>query len=158
LFDPIGISLNQVAAFNQATAESGAEAVRIEKVISAWGGIDLAIVGLGPNGHVGFNEPGSAADSRARRVALTTESVVSNARYWGSDEDVPRFAYTLGIATLREARSLILMASGKAKAGILAKALEGPESPDIPASLLRSHAGFTVLADRDALSALAHST
>ena len=158
LFDPIGMSVEQVAAFNSASTEPDAEAVRIEKAISAWGGIDLAIVGLGPNGHVGFNEPGSAADSRARRVALTEESIVSNARYWGSEQDVPRFAYTLGIATLREARSVILMASGTAKAAILAKALEGPESPDVPASLLRSHADFTVLADREALSALAHST
>jgi glucosamine-6-phosphate deaminase len=158
LFDPIGISMDQVAAFNPASVEPDAEAARIEMAIAAWGGIDLAIVGLGPNGHVGFNEPGSTADSRARQVALTEESIVSNARYWGSKQDVPRSAYTLGIATLREARSIILMASGIAKAAILARALEGPESPDIPASLLRSHVGFTVLADREALSARAHST
>ena len=158
LFDQIGVSAERIEAFNPASAELGAEAARIEKAISAWGGIDLAIVGLGPNGHVGFNEPGSTAGSRARRVALTAESIVSNARSWGSEQDVPRSAYTLGIATLSEARSIILMASGIAKAAILARTLEGPESPDVPASLLRSHADFTILADREALSARAHST
>jgi glucosamine-6-phosphate deaminase len=154
LFDQIGIPATQVAAFDPSPADSNAEAARIETIIADWGGIDLAIVGLGPNGHVGFNEPGSTPLSRPRRVALTEESIVSNARYWGSEADVPRFAFTLGIGTLLEARALILMASGEAKAGILAKALEGPAGSDVPASLLKSHPDFTVLADRAALSAI----
>jgi glucosamine-6-phosphate deaminase len=154
LLDELGISSTQVAAFNLSAADIDAECARIEALIAEWGGIDLAIVGLGPNGHVGFNEPGSAPDSRARRISLTEESVTSNAGYWGSATDVPRHALTLGIGTLREARKIILMVSGQAKAGILARALEGPVSPGVPASLLRNHADFTVVADRAALSAL----
>jgi glucosamine-6-phosphate deaminase len=154
LLDQLGTSTSRVAAFDPSAVDLDVEAARIETVISDWGGIDLAIVGLGPNGHIGFNEPGSVPDSRARQIVLTQESIVSNARYWGSKADVPRFAFTLGIGTLIEARAIILMASGEAKAGILAKALEGPVGPDVPASLLRSHPDFTVLADRAALSAL----
>jgi glucosamine-6-phosphate deaminase len=154
LLDQLGISSRRVAAFNPSATDLDAEAARIEAVISDWGGIDLAILGLGPNGHIGFNEPGSAPDGRTRRIVLTQESIVSNARYWGSEADVPRFAFTLGIGTLLEARSITLMVSGEMKAGILAKALEGPVGPDVPASLLRSHPDFTVLADRAALSAI----
>jgi glucosamine-6-phosphate deaminase len=154
LLDGLGISPSRIAAFDPSAADIDAECARVERVIAEWGGIDLAIVGLGPNGHVGFNEPGSAPDSRTRRISLTEESVTSNAGYWGSAADVPRHALTLGIGTLREARKIILMVSGQAKAGILARALEGPVSPDVPASLLRNHTDFTVVADRAALSAL----
>lgn len=154
LLDELGITPSGIAAFDPLSPDLDAECRRIEAIVAEWGGIDLAIVGLGPNGHVGFNEPGSAPDSRTRRISLTGESVISNAGYWGSAADVPLHALTLGIGTLREARKIVLMVSGRAKAGILAKALKGSVSPDIPASLFRDHPDFTVIADRAALSAL----
>lgn len=154
LLDELGIPSSHVAAFDPLAADIAGECARIEAVIADWGGIDLAMVGLGPNGHIGFNEPGSTPDSRTRQIALTEESVASNAGYWGSAADVPRHALTLGIGTLREARKVMLMVSGQAKSGILARALEGSVSPDIPASLFRDHPDFTVIADRAALSAL----
>lgn len=106
--------------------------------IKALGGLDLVILGLGPNGHLGFNEPGSAFDSRTRRIDLTPDSIVSNAGYWGSEARVPRQGITLGLATLSSARSVILMVSGVAKRGILSKVLTAPISPEIPATVLRT--------------------
>ncbi len=127
------------------------EAKRIEGIIAAHGGIDLAVLGLGPNGHLGFNEPGSPLDCRTRQVSLTPESIRSNAAYWGSEADVPAEAFTLGLGTLRESRSLILIASGEAKAGILAKTLDDPISTDVPATSIRLHPNSIVIADRAAL-------
>ena len=154
LLDGLGIDPSRVADFDSSAADSDGECARIETIIADWGGIDLAIVGLGPNGHIGLNEPGSLPDSRTRRIALTAESVTSNARYWGSAADIPSHGLTLGIGTLREARKVILMVNGQAKADILARALEGPVSPDVPASLFRDHPDFTVIADRAALAGL----
>ena len=105
-------------------------------------GIDLAILGLGPNGHLGFNEPGSAFDSAARVVTLTPESITSNAVYWGSEADVPRRAYTLGLGTLAMAKSSILLVSGAHKAGILRRTLLDPPSPAVPATALRGLHGL----------------
>lgn len=154
LLDGLGISPSRVLAFDPSAADTDTECTRVEAAIGEWGGIDLAIVGLGPNGHVGFNEPGSARESRTRRIVLTEESVISNAAYWGTEADVPLYALTLGMATLLEARQLVLMVSGQTKARILAAALEGEVTPDIPASLLRDHPDFTVIADRAALAGL----
>ena len=149
LFDPLGIAGDRIRTFDVETAPE-AEAGRVERAIADGGGIDLAVLGLGPNGHLGFNEPGSPPDSRTRLVELTPESIVSNAAYWGSEAAVPRQAFTLGLGTLHEARQCLLIVSGAAKAQILARALEGPVNPDIPASLLRRHSGATVVADRAA--------
>ena len=99
LLDPIGVGEDRVVAFDP-EADPDAEPARVEAEIARLGGIDLAIVGLGPNGHVGFNEPGSGFDSRSRRVALAPESIRSNAAYWGSEDDVPREGFTLGLGTL----------------------------------------------------------
>ena len=112
----------------------------------------LAIVGLGPNGHVGFNEPGSAFDCRTRLVALARESIRSNTAYWGSEADVPRFAFTLGLGTLLDSGTLILMASGSHKAGILSRMIKGPVTPAVPATVLRLHPEGIVIADREAMS------
>jgi glucosamine-6-phosphate deaminase len=150
LFDALSIAADRIDVFDP-NAEPEAEAGRIERAIADSGGIDLAVLGLGPNGHLGFNEPGSAIDSRTRLVALAPESIVSNAAYWGSEAAVPRQAFTLGLGTLHEARQCLLIVSGTAKAQILARALEGPIGPAVPASLLRYHADAAVIADRAAL-------
>jgi glucosamine-6-phosphate deaminase len=126
----------------------------LEKTIGTLGGLDLVILGLGPNGHLGFNEPGSASDSRTRKVDLSPASIASNAAYWGSEDRVPRQGFTLGLGTLSEAKSLLLMVSGEAKRGILAAALEGEVSQSNPASLLNRLNQAQVFADEAAVSNL----
>ena len=153
LLQPLGVSEDRVHAFDPATSDPAAESARIERVIAEDGGIDLAIVGLGPNGHVGFNEPGSEFDSRARLMALAPESIRSNAAYWGTEAEVPRFAFTLGLGTLLDSRTLVLIASGSRKASILSRVVQGPVTSAVPATVLRLHPKGTILADRDALSA-----
>ena len=105
-------------------------------------------------GHLGFNEPGSPFDSGTRLVTLTPESIESNTRYWGKPELVPRQAFTLGLRTLRSARKTILLVSSRKKANILSQVLEGPITPEVPASMLRKIKNVTVIADRDAASEL----
>jgi glucosamine-6-phosphate deaminase len=150
LFAAIGIGDQQVIAFDL-SADPATAAARVEAAIAAAGGIDLAVLGLGPNGHLGFNEPGSPFDSPARLIALTPESIRSNAAYWGSEADVPREGLTLGLGTLDAARRLVLLVSGARKRDILATTLAGPVGPHLPATLLRRHPDATVIADRAAL-------
>lgn len=116
--------------------------------ISALGGVDLAILGLGPNGHLGFNEPPSFPDAPTRVLALTPESLESNRAYWG-ELSVPTRAVTAGMNVILSARSVLLLVSGAHKRGILRRTLEGPETPDVPASLLR-RCPLTVIADEAA--------
>jgi glucosamine-6-phosphate deaminase len=141
LFDPLAVPLPHTHGFGEGVS-------KMESAISRLGGIDLAILGLGPNGHLAFNEPGSAFDSRTRRVELTPESIKSNAVYWGGEDRVPRSGFTLGLGTLAEARSLILMVSGAGKAGILSQTLNGSVSPAIPASSLRVLSQAELYADQ----------
>lgn len=115
-----------------------AAAERYDRAIASAGGLELAVVGLGPNGHIGFNEPGSAIDSRTRVVNLTDESREQNAAYYDGHQTIPPRAITMGLGTILEARRIILIVSGKSKAGILKATLEGPITPDVPASFLRT--------------------
>lgn len=144
LLEPLNVSLSHIHGFEEGVT-------KMESAISRLGGIDLAILGLGPNGHLAFNEPGSAFDSRTRRVELTPESITSNAVYWGGEDRVPRHGFTLGLETLAEARSLILMVSGAGKAGILEQTLNGPASPAIPAKSLRILTQAVLFADQAAM-------
>jgi glucosamine-6-phosphate deaminase len=133
-------------------ADHKSECQRIEETVTALGGLDMAVLGLGPNGHLGFNEPGSSFDSRTRKVALAPESIVSNSSYWGSMADVPAHGLTLGLGTLREARTILVLVSGRAKADIIARLLREPISESLPASILRLCPHSTLIADRAALS------
>lgn len=151
LLDAIGAGAERVLAFDPG-ADPDAEAVRVESAIGGLGGIDLAVLGLGPNGHLGFNEPGSTFDSRARLVTLAGETIRSNAAYWGSRARVPVAGLTLGLGTLRQARQLLLLVSGAAKIDIYRKFRDGPVGPSLPATLLRMLDDATVLVDRAALA------
>ena len=124
-----------------------------ERAIAAAGGIDLQIVGIGRNGHIGFNEPGSSVSSRTRIVELSPATREANAPQF-PDGKVPERAVTMGIATILEARSILLLATGDAKADALAAALEGPVTPACPAAFLSRHPDVTVIADRAAASRL----
>jgi glucosamine-6-phosphate deaminase len=154
LLEPAGIGTDRVLAFDPAEWHVS-ECERMERCIASLGGVDLAVLGLGPNGHLGFNEPGSPFESRARKVQLASESIASNASYWGNDEDVPRYGLTLGLGTLREARTILLLACGAAKANIVARLMYEPISESLPATLLRLCPQSILLADRAALSKVA---
>jgi glucosamine-6-phosphate deaminase len=114
------------------------------------GGLDLAILGIGTNGHIGFNEPPSDAATPTRLVALSEESIAASRRYRDGQGTVPRYAVTLGMAPLLAARACVLLASGPAKAEIVRRAMLGPVSPEVPASFLRERAGVRVIVDRAA--------
>jgi glucosamine-6-phosphate deaminase len=126
-----------------------------EQAIAAAGGIDLQLLGLGSNGHIGFNEPGSAFDSRTRRVSLDEATRRQNAAQFGGDwQAVPASAVTMGIGTILAARSILLLVTGAAKADILARCLLENPDPQRPASALQHHPDVTLIADRAALAVL----
>jgi glucosamine-6-phosphate deaminase len=126
-----------------------------EDEIQSFGGLKLAVVGLGPNGHIGFNEPGSLPESRTRVVDLTEASRDQNALYYEGQPDIPAQAMTIGLGTILESDQIVLIVSGASKAGILRAALEGPMTPDVPGSYLRAAGSrLVVIADEAAASQL----
>lgn len=136
--------------------EAEAEARAYEARIAAAGGIDLQLLGLGANGHIGFNEPGSPHGSRTRTVELDEATRTANRRFFAVGTDVPRQAITMGIGTILDARACLLVATGPAKAPAVAAMLEGRIGPRCPASALRTHPRVTVLLDRAAAAELSH--
>lgn len=123
--------------------------------IAAKGGFEIAVVGLGPNGHVGFNEPGSLPDDPTRVVDLQPETLAQSSAYWDGHADIPAQALTTGLKTILAAKRIVLIVSGASKAEIVKASLEGPETPDVPGSFLR-RAGdrLEIILDREAASAL----
>ena len=149
LTGPLGVAPERVLRFHSLAADPIKDCQRVDSSFESWGGVDLAVLGLGPNGHLGFNEPPSAADAPTRVVTLSAASLASNAAYWGG-RDVPRTAVTLGMKQILAARRVLLLVSGAHKRGILERTLGGPVTPELPASLLRD-TNLTVIADRAAL-------
>lgn len=148
--EPLGIPDGNVHRLPGDADDPAAACATFEADIVAAGGIDVAILGLGPNGHLGFNEPPAAAASPTRIVDLTPESIASNGPYWGGVEQVPRRAVTVGMRVLLAARLTLLVVSGTHKRDILARTVAGPVTPDVPASLLRAAPNVVVVADRAA--------
>lgn len=137
-------------------ADLEAEAAQYEERISASGGVDIQILGIGTDGHVGFNEPMSSLASCTRIKTLTRQTREDNARFFDSAADVPEHVLTQGLGTIRRARHLLLLAMGEAKAEAIAAALEGPVAAVCPASALQLHPHVSVLVDEAAASKLAH--
>lgn len=137
-------------------ADPGAETRQYEARIAAAGGVDIQILGIGTDGHVGFNEPMSSLASRTRIKTLTQQTRQDNARFFDSAADVPDHVLTQGLGTIREARHLLLLAMGESKAEAIAAAVEGPVAAICPASALQLHPHVTVLVDQAAASKLAH--
>lgn len=135
-------------------ADPQAEAAHYEALIAGAGGIDLQLLGLGRNGHIGFNEPTSSLGSATRIKTLTAETRAANRRYFADEEATPRYALTMGIGTILAARSCLMLATGQAKAAAVARAVEGPVSAACPASALQLHGRTTVILDRAAASTL----
>lgn len=121
-----------------------------EKLLKEVAGIDLQLLGIGRDGHIGFNEPGSSLTSRTRIKTLTEETVKEISKSFRKGETVPKFAITMGVGTIMEAKKCILLASGKRKADVLVKAIEGPITSTLPASILQLHPNMIIIADKEA--------
>ena len=125
-----------------------------EEQITRAGGIDLQVLGIGANGHIAFNEPGSSLGSRTRVKTLTRQTREDNARFFASMDEVPRYAITMGIGTIMEARELLMLVTGESKAEALRAAVEGPLTARVPASMIQMHRKAYVIVDRAAASLL----
>lgn len=125
-----------------------------EAEIKRFGGIDIQILGIGGDGHIAFNEPGSSLGSRTRLKTLTAQTIEDNARFFSKKEEVPQFAITMGVGTILEARKIIMLANGKKKAEIVAEAIEGPVTAQVTASALQLHRDVIVIVDEEAGSKL----
>jgi len=126
------------------------ESARYEKLIANSGGIHFQILGIGTNGHIGFNEPADTFARLTACVALAEETINVNSRFFGNSEDVPRYAISMGMHTIMMAETLLLLASGDSKAKIMREALMGPITPAVPASALQLHRNVIVIADKAA--------
>ncbi|MCS7229469.1 MAG: glucosamine-6-phosphate deaminase [Candidatus Kryptonium sp.] len=125
-----------------------------EEQIKKFGGIDLQILGIGANGHIAFNEPGSSLGSRTRIKTLTEKTRQDNSRFFKSIDEVPKYAITMGIGTIMEAKEVILLASGEGKADAVKAAVEGPVTAMCPASMLQMHRKAIIILDKKAASKL----
>jgi glucosamine-6-phosphate deaminase len=121
-----------------------------EKAIRDFGGIDLQVLGIGRNGHIGFNEPTSSLGSRTRLKVLSKETIEDNRKFFAAKEEIPQCAITMGIGTILEAKRILLLASGSAKAAAIAKAIEGPLTASVTASALQLHDDVTFIVDGEA--------
>lgn len=154
LFDAAGLHPDRARLPDGAAADLAAEAKAYDAAITAAGGIDLQLLGIGANGHIGFNEPTSSLGSRTRVKTLTEDTRRSNVRFFGADEEAPRFAITMGIATVLESSACVLLATGARKAAAIAAAIEGPLSAACPASALQLHPAATMILDPKAAADL----
>ncbi|MGI8657290.1 MAG: glucosamine-6-phosphate deaminase [Candidatus Limnocylindria bacterium] len=152
LVEPLGIGPDRVIRFDSQEPDADLAAREYDARIQAAGGINLAILGLGVNGHLGFNEPPSDASSPTRTVHLSPDTLASNAAYWG-DRPVPTGAITAGMGVILSARRILLLVSGGHKAAVLTRVLESDPDPWLPASQLHAHPNTIVLADRTARGA-----
>ena len=151
-FKHINIDREQTHLPNGMNMDAEGECARYHQVIESMGGVDLQLLGIGNNGHIGFNEPAEDFAERVHCVELTESTIKANARFFASEADVPRYAYTMGIGEIMSAKRVLIVASGKAKAPILRELIHGPVTPHVPASILKFHPDATLIADEDALS------
>ena len=152
LFDRVNILSENTNVPNGMEPDAEKECRRYEKLIADLGGIDLQLLGLGHNGHIGFNEPGEAFEKETHCVDLQERTIEANKRFFESADEVPRQAYTMGIKTIMQAKKILVAVSGEDKAEIVKKAFFGPVTPTVPASILQMHNDVTVVADEAALS------
>lgn len=139
---------------NGLNADAAAECARYDRVIEALGGVDLQLLGIGNNGHIGFNEPADSFATGTHQIQLTEGTREANARFFNSLEEVPTAAYTMGNRAILQAKTVLLVASGKAKAKAVRDAFAGPVTPAVPASVLQFHPNVILVADEEALSLL----
>lgn len=151
---PLKLDPDRVVVPDGFAADLEAAAREFEQRMLAVGGVDMQLLGIGTNGHIGFNEPGSSFDSRTRVETLTDSTRCDNSRYFSSLAEVPRRCITQGLATIMEARAIVLLATGRHKAGAVAAVVDGPRTTDCPGSVLQTHPHVTVVVDASAASSL----
>ena len=156
-FQHINIDTKNTNLPNGLALDTEQECERFNELITQLGGIDLQLLGIGHNGHIGFNEPGESFEKGTHCVELTLSTLEANSRLFGEGEQMPTHAYTMGIKTIMLAKKILLVVSGEEKAEILAKALNGPITPSVPASILQLHPDFTVVVDAKAAKYLEES-
>ncbi len=150
LFNHVNIDLKNT---NVPSGISGdGECQRYDKLIADLGGIDLQLLGLGVNGHIGFNEPDDHFSLGTHKVTLTESTRQANKRFFPSLDEVPTHAYTMGVRDILQARRVVMVASGTSKAQAIKDAFFGPVTPQVPASILQYHPDFVLVADEEALS------
>lgn len=153
LFSKVNIDPAKTNLPDGTNLDTAAECARYNGIIHKLGGIDLQLLGIGPNGHIGFNEPGEAFELETHCVDLTPETIEANKRFFDGNVDlVPKQAYTMGIRTIMQARKVLMVVNGAGKAEIVKKAFFGPVTPEVPASILQLHPDFILVADEEALS------
>ena len=152
LFDRVNIDPANTNVPDGTEPDADKECARYEALIDSMGGVDIQLLGLGHNGHIGFNEPGAAFEKETHCVDLQERTIEANKRFFASADDVPRQAYTMGIKTIMMAKKILVVVSGEDKADIVEKAFFGPVTPSVPASILQMHPDVTVVADEAALS------
>ena len=153
LFDHVNIRPEAIHLPDGTNPDAVDACAKYNGIIHSVGGIDLQLLGLGPNGHIGFNEPGEAFELETHCVDLTPATIEANKRFFDGNEDlVPKQAYTMGIRTIMQARKVLMVVNGAGKAEIVKKAFFGPVTPEVPASILQLHPDFILVADEEALS------
>ena len=152
LFNHVNINKERTFVPNGLEPDSEKACAAYNEIIRSVGGIDLQLLGLGNNGHIGFNEPGAAFEKETHCVDLTESTIQANKRFFENEADVPRQAYTMGIGTIMSAKKILVVVSGEDKAEILNKVINGPITPQVPASILQLHPDVTIVADEAALS------
>lgn len=151
-FDHINIKRENTNVPDGLAPDAEAECQRYNHVIKTLGGIDLQLLGIGGNGHIGFNEPGTAFEKETHLVTLTEQTRESNARFFAGLDEVPTHAFTMGIKSIMSAKKILLLATGENKARALYDSFFGPVIPGVPASILQLHNDCTIIADEEALS------
>lgn len=154
LFNHVDIDLNNTHIPNGMAADCAAEGKAYDELVRSTGGVDIQVLGIGGNGHIGFNEPCDVFDPITHQVALDERTIRDNARFFNSIEEVPTQAITMGIGTIMTAKSILLLASGKGKAPIVKEMLLGKVTPQVPASILQFHKDVKIVLDEEAAAEL----
>ncbi|MBE6560310.1 MAG: glucosamine-6-phosphate deaminase [Ruminococcaceae bacterium] len=154
-FDKIDIDKANTNVPNGQNPDPVAECARYDALIDSFGGIDLQLLGIGRDGHIGFNEPGDAFIGNTNYVKLTEDTIDANSRFFASADDVPRYALTTGIRAIMQAKKILMVVNGEAKAKVLEEAFFGPITPANPASILQLHADVVVCGDAPAMAYIA---
>ena len=155
LFSKVNIDPAKTNLPDGTNLDTAAECARYNGIIHKLGGIDLQLLGIGPNGHIGFNEPGEAFELETHCIDLAPTTIEANKRFFdGNEALVPKQAYTMGIKTIMQARKVLVVANGKAKAQAVKDAVTGPVTPACPGSILQLHPDCILVADEEALSLL----
>ena len=152
LFNHVNIKPERINLPNGENLDAQAACTEYNEILHSVGAIDLQLLGIGTDGHIGFNEPADHFPLETHCVELEESTIEDNKRFFANKDEVPRQAYTMGIKTIMQAKKVLMVANGKNKAEIIKKAFFGPVTPEVPASILQMHPDFILVADEDALS------